>query len=112
MATRFPLIVRQTTTSYTQRSLLPVSEVARLADIHPDFVVRLMDLGLVDPAETMPEPFFTVAAVLRVRRIVRIHKDLGVNWAGMGVVMDLLARIDDLEHEVARLRAELAKERG
>jgi hypothetical protein len=112
MSTRFPLIVRQTTVSYARRSLLPVGEVARLAGIDPDFVARLMDLGLLDPVETTPEPFFTVSAVLRIRRIMRIHHDLGVNWAGMGVVMDLLAKIDDLEHEVARLRHELSKERG
>jgi len=112
MSTRFPLIVRQTTVSYSQRPLLPVGEVARLAGIHPDFVTRLMDWGLIDPAETTPEPFFTVSTVLRVRRILRIHSDLGVNWAGMGVVMDLLAKIDDLEREIARLRNELSKGRG
>lgn len=98
--------------SHVQRSLLPVGEVARLADIPPDFVAWLMDLGLIDPVETTPEPFFTVSVVLRIRRIVRIHRDLGVNWDGMGVVMDLLAKIDDLEYEVARLQAELSKKRG
>ena len=112
MSTRFPLVARQATLSHLPRSLLPVDEVARLADIHPDFVARLMDLGLIDPVETTPEPFFTVSVVLRIRRIVRIHRDLGVNWAGMGVVMDLLAKIDDLEHKVARLQAELSREKG
>lgn len=112
MATRFSLIVSHTTMGHRQRSLLPVGEVARLADIPPDLVARLMDWGLIDPVETTPEPFFSVSVVLRIRRIVRIHQDLGVNWAGLGVVMDLLTKIDDLEHEVARLQAELSRDRG
>ena len=75
-----------------------------MADIHPALAERLMTLGLIDPVETTPEPFFEEATVLRVRRILRLHHDLGVNWVGIGVVLDLLAKIEELEREIARLR--------
>ena len=63
-----------------------------------------MALGLIDPVETTPEPLFEVATILRIRRILRLRHDLGVNWAGIGVVLDLLAKIEELEREIARLR--------
>jgi hypothetical protein len=106
MSIRFPLVMRQSSVSLLPNRVLPIDEIARLADIQPDLVVRFVDWGLIDPVETSPEPCFEVSVVLRIRRILRIHYDLGVNWAGIGVVMDLLTKIDDLEREIARLRAE------
>ncbi len=102
--TRFPLIVLQPGVGPLRGSLLSLDEVARLAGIHPALVERLMALGLIEPTETTPEPLFAVATVLRTRRILRLHQDLGVNWVGIGVVLDLLAKIEELEQEIARLR--------
>jgi DNA-binding transcriptional MerR regulator len=107
MPTYFPLVARQSTSRRRYSYFLPISEVARLADIPSELVSRLVDFGLLDPVETRPEPLFEVTAVLHLRRIMRIHRDLGVNWAGIGVVMDLITKIEDLERENATLKAEL-----
>jgi DNA-binding transcriptional MerR regulator len=107
MPTYFPLVVRQSTARRQYSYVLPISEVARLADIHPELVSRLVDFGLLDPVETSPEPLFEVTAVLHLRRIMRLHRDLGVNWDGIGVIMDLITKIEDLERENASLKAEL-----
>lgn len=114
--TRFPLTVRTLRPGPVQGSLLSFSEVARLAGIHPELLDRLVTLGLVDPvqsahpvqfaqaAHTSPEPLFDVATVLRIRRILRLRNELGVNWAGIGVVLDLLSRIEKLEQEIVSLK--------
>lgn len=102
---RFPLVPLRTVSAPLFGSLLTTNEIARLAGLHPDFVQRLISLGLVDPVETQPEPLFESAAILRLRRIVRLRNDLGVNWAGVGVVLDLLGRIEELEEELASLKA-------
>ncbi|MBI3800520.1 MAG: hypothetical protein HY268_26530 [Deltaproteobacteria bacterium] len=83
---------------------MSLDEVTRLAGIHPGLGERLMALGLIDPVETTPEPLFEVATILRIRRILRLHQDLGVNWVGIGVVLDLLTKIEELEREIERLR--------
>lgn len=105
--TRFPLMVRTLRPGPVQGSLLSFSEVARLAGIHPELLDRLVTLGLVDPAQVAhasPEPLFEVATVLRIRRILRLRNELGVNWAGVGVVLDLLSRIEELEQEIVSLK--------
>lgn len=101
---RFPLMLRHPLPGPLHGSLLALSEVARLAGIHPDLLERLIALGLVDPVETTPEPLFDVSVVLRIRRVLRLRDDLGVNWAGIGVIMDLLEKIEALEREIERLK--------
>lgn len=89
-------------------SLLTVDELSRLANVHPDMIQCFLDWGLVEPERTKPEILFRDSVVPRIRRILRLRKELGINWAGIAVVLDLLDRIDALEREVERLRARLA----
>lgn len=86
------------------RNLLTAAELARLARLHPEMLDRFVDWGLVDPAESEPELLFSETAVPRIWRIMRLRRDLGINWAGIGVVLDLLDKIDHLEREIAWLR--------
>jgi hypothetical protein len=67
-------------------------------------VVRLVDLGLLDPEVDEPEWLFRDTVIPRIWKIRRLHHDLGINWAGIGVVLDLLDRIEELEREIAWLR--------
>jgi hypothetical protein len=63
--------------------------LARRSGLHPELVRRLIRLGAVDPLDW--------DAAARLARIVRLHRDLGVNYAGAALVCDLLARIEELE---------------
>ena len=87
--------------------LLSVGDLARLARLHPEMVDRLIDWGLIDPVEREPQLLFPETAVPRIWRIMRLRRDLGINWAGIGVVLDLLDKIDRLEREVTRLRRQV-----
>ena len=89
------------------KNLLTADELARLARLHPEMLDCLVDWGLVDPAESEPELLFEETVVPRIWRIMRLRRDLGVNWAGIGLVLDLLDRIDQLEGEIAWLRGQV-----
>ena len=86
------------------RNLLTVDELTRLARLHPEMLDCLMDWGLVDPVESEQELLFEETVVPRIWRIMRLRRDLGINWAGIGVILDLLDKIDHLEREIAWLR--------
>ncbi|MFP3870131.1 MAG: chaperone modulator CbpM [Syntrophobacteria bacterium] len=87
--------------------LITVEQLADLARLHPDMVERLVDWGLLDPEVQEPRYLFRDSVVPRIWKIMRLRRDLGINWAGIGVVLDLLKRIEQLEQEVERLRKQL-----
>jgi len=60
--------------------------------------------GLIDPVEEQPEPVFEAHIMLRVGRIQRLRRDLRLNLHGVGVVLELLERVEELERELTRLR--------
>ncbi|MEV0130108.1 chaperone modulator CbpM [Dactylosporangium sp. NPDC050688] len=82
---------------------LPLDAFADAAGVHPGLVTRLVALGLVE-VTTGPAgpPGFPVRELARVARIRRLHDDLTLNYAAVGVVLDLLDRIDELEDRLAR----------
>jgi chaperone modulatory protein CbpM len=77
-------------------------ELAAAAGITPARLDRLIRLGLVEPATERPDEF-VVETVVRLRRMLRLNADLGVDLVGAAIIADLLARLDRLEAELARL---------
>jgi chaperone modulatory protein CbpM len=63
--------------------------LARQSGLHPELVRRLVSLGAVEPSD--PE------AAARLAQIVRLRRDLGLNYAGAILACELLARIERLE---------------
>lgn len=53
-----------------------------------------------DPHGTM---LFPEDAVDRLGRGLRLHRDLGINWPGVSVALELLDRIEELEQQVHEL---------
>lgn len=77
---------------------LDVAMVAAASGVHPELVQRFVDLGLVPSnPDRSGRLWFSPAAPALVRRIVRLHADLSLNYAAVALVIDLLARIDELE---------------
>lgn len=88
-------------------NLVTTGELARLARLHPEMVDKLVEWGLIDPVKWEPKLLFPETAVPRIWRIMRLRRDLGINWSGIGVVLDLLDKIEELEREIAWLRKQL-----
>jgi len=50
------------------------------------------------------QDLFEVEAFDRLSRGLRLHRDLGINWAGVAVALELLERIEDLEQNLLHSR--------
>src|SRR5262245_34188213 len=82
----------------TQRNLMPLEDAARRLGLHPDIVRRFVEFGLLEPAEvTGAEIMLDPIALHRIGMIRRLRYDLGINLAGISVILDLLDRIDTLQ---------------
>lgn len=101
--TRYHIVHYRYESRPASEELLSAGDLARLARLHPEMVETLIDWGLLDPVEREPHLLFPETAVPRIWRIMRLRRDLGINWAGIGVVLDLLDKIDKLEREINRL---------
>jgi hypothetical protein len=98
---RYYLVITQPS---PRGGLLTLAETARQARVHPELLERMIDLGLIEPEQNRPEILFAPEAVADVCRALRLRNELGINWNGVGLVMDLLERINQLEREICRLR--------
>jgi DNA-binding transcriptional MerR regulator len=83
-----------------------IRDVAVLCNAHPDLIDRFVNLGLVEPLgrdERRDEWLFDEDTIPLVRKIIRLRNQLGINYAGIGVVLDLLSRIEQLESRIREL---------
>ncbi|NJB67778.1 chaperone modulatory protein CbpM [Desulfobaculum xiamenense] len=75
-----------------------------LTAVHPSRLTELIDIGWVEPLETSARGvLFHQRDVYRVRKLVRLCADLEVGVTGGMIIVDLLARIENLEHKVREL---------
>jgi len=81
--------------------LVSEDELARAAGVPRQVIVRLVRLGIIEPAAPATYPR---AAARRVRRAFRLRRELAVGLAGVAVILDLLDRLERLEIELARTR--------
>ena len=73
--------------------------------LHPEMVCRLVALGLVRcHVDARGEPWFEPSALAVVARIQRLRAGLGLNYAAIGLVLDLLDRVEELESASRRRR--------
>ena len=87
-----------------------ISVAARMLGVQTQTLRYYERLGLIEPARTGGnQRVFSRADVERVRRIRSFMDDLGVNLAGVEVILRLLDRLNETEAEVERLSDENAR---
>jgi DNA-binding transcriptional MerR regulator len=97
-ASRTPLRVSIVRTTVRAEARLSAEELAATAGIRPTRLRHLVEQGLLEPAEPGGNEF-TAAAAERLRRMLRLRRDLGVNLVGASIIADLLRRLADLERK-------------
>jgi hypothetical protein len=79
--------------------------VAETLGARRSLIVRLARQGLIETIESgSDEPLLPRRAVVQLRRMQRLRRDLGVNFAGAAVILDLVGRVEQLNRELAEHR--------
>ena len=86
---------------------LTVDQIATATGVDTHMIDRLVVLGLLDTHPAPAGHLLPATQVARAARIVRLRAGLGLNYTALGVVLELLDRIDALE---AALRARPAQQ--
>ena len=85
-----------------------ISVAARMVGVHAQTLRTYERIGLMDPARSRGNiRMYSPQDVQRARWIRSLIDDLGINLAGVEVIIRMKAHIDELEREAQRLNAEL-----
>jgi MerR family transcriptional regulator, heat shock protein HspR len=90
-----------------------ISVAARLVGVHEQTLRYYERAGLVEPARSKGRiRLYSLHDLERVRQIRRLTDDMGVNLAGVEVIMRLTDHIRHLESRLETMETELARLRG
>jgi len=95
--------------SYDEPGYL-ISVVAKILSIHPQTLRQYEREGLIEPGRTNGKMrLYSQRDIDRIKTIIRLTRDLGVNLAGVDIILRLKDKIDDMDTQLDDLRAELSK---
>lgn len=87
-----------------------ISIVAKNLEIHPQTLRQYEKEGLIEPDRTAGRMrLYSQRDVDRIKTILTLTRDMGVNLAGVDVVFQLKDRIEEYEKEIENLRLEIEK---
>lgn len=83
-----------------------ISVAAEMLSVHPQTLRYYERAGLLSPSRSRGNVrLYSQRDIERAQQIKRLIQELGVNLAGVEVIVRLSARVHELEEEVARLRS-------
>jgi MerR family transcriptional regulator/heat shock protein HspR len=92
--------------------LYVISIAARIVGMHAQTLRQYERVGLVEPKRTRGNiRLYSRADVARLRQVQRLINDLGVNLAGVEVILRMGERMQAMEREMDALRAQLGQAR-
>lgn len=84
-----------------ERPLVTLGELCRSCTVHAEWVIELVDEGILTPAGRQREQWrFYGSSLARVRTVRRLQRDLGVNLAGAALALELLEELETLRRRL------------
>jgi MerR family transcriptional regulator/heat shock protein HspR len=85
---------------HDEREQVTLEALAARAGLPLARVERYVEFGLLEPVgRAGSQALFDMAAVPRLRMIERLRRDIGINLAGISVILDMLDRLRALQRE-------------
>ncbi len=87
-----------------------ISIVAKILDIHPQTLRQYERENLICPSRSNGRiRLYSQRDIDKIKLILRLTRELGVNLAGVDIILRLKEDVDKMEQEVAELRHEVLK---
>ncbi len=95
-------------TSYEDEPCYVISVAARMVGMHAQSLRNYERIGLIRPSRSRGRVrYYSQSDIERLRNIQRMINDLGVNLAGVEVIMNMRQQMQQMQREMERLREEL-----
>ena len=87
-----------------EETVLSLGDLCNACSRHAEWVVELVDEGILQPAGRSQEQWrFPGTSLQRARTAMRLQQDLQINLAGVALALDLLDEIESLRALIYRL---------
>lgn len=81
-----------------------LAELCTACEVHAGYIIALVDEGILEPVGREAGNWrFAGISLQRARMARRLERDLGVNLAGVALVIDLLDEVRRLQSQLDRM---------
>lgn len=101
--------VTETVGINAEETLFTLHEICEHGGVGVEFVVELVEYGVILPLTEaeVPQWVFDAVALARLKRALRLQCDLEINLPGVAVSLDLLDEIQRLHQQIDLLNRQL-----
>lgn len=87
----------------TEQPLYLISIVSKMLDVHPQTLRLYEKEGLVSPKRTKKQRLYSEKDVEQLNFILQLTREMGVNRAGVDIILRLRHRMEILQHEMEEM---------
>lgn len=90
-------------------AVYPISVVSSLLSIHPQTLRQYEREGLIKPSRTQGRMrLYSQRDIDRMKFILQLTRQMGVNIAGVDIILQLKEQIEQMQEEIEKLKEELS----
>ncbi len=93
-----------------QTAVYMISVVSEMLGVHPQTLRLYEREGFVHPSRRAGVRMYSEEDVERIRAIINLTRDMGVNLAGVEVILSMRERMQKLQEEAERMLMEMREE--
>lgn len=101
-------------------TVISLSELCQLERIESHYIIEIVENGIVKPianandpdANDMSDWEFDTSSVYWIKKAVRLHLDLEIDWLAVALLIDLIQQRDALQKENAFFQQQLSRFTG
>jgi MerR family transcriptional regulator/heat shock protein HspR len=94
-----------------EQPMYVISVAAKMVGLHPQTLRHYENQGLISPQRSQGNVrLYSPADIDRLKQIVRLTDELGVNLAGVQIILDMRERLEQLQLEAETKQAEFEAE--
>jgi hypothetical protein len=90
-------------------NLILIETLCTHYEVEVSFIESLSDLGLIEVHTIEHTRYMPEEKVGQLERMIRLHQELDINPEGIDVILNLLERVDHLNHELAEAKNALRR---
>ena len=92
------------------QTVFSISSIAKMLSVHPQTLRFYERAGFVQPVRTRGETrLYSQQDIAQLRLILHLTRDLGVNLAGVEIILRMQRQLKDMQCEIDHLRQMLSE---